>query len=364
MFNKAYEGKRVLVTGHTGFKGSWLATWLLNLGAEVAGFASDIPTSPSNFEVLGLGKRLDHRVGDVRDRAAFQSVLARVKPDVVFHLAAQALVQTSYRQPATTFETNTLGTMNVLESLRMDDNVKAAVIITSDKCYQNAEWTWGYRENDHLGGDDPYSASKGAAEIVARAYYHSFFRKSGPAMVTTRAGNVVGGGDWALDRIIPDTIRAWSEDRPVQIRNPHSTRPWQHVLEPLSGYLHVGAKLLEGEETMNGEAFNFGPDSKVNQTVEDVVNELRKHWPDADLEIDTKARKVKKEQSLLKLSCDKALNLLDWHATLDFEETIRFTGLWYKSYYDKQESSMYDFTQGQLGEYISLAGSRGLSWTK
>lgn len=283
MFGHIYEGRRVFVTGHTGFKGSWLTAWLLQMGAEVAGFSDAVPTAPSHFDVIGLGGRIRDYRGDVRDRKALIEAMREFKPEIVFHLAAQALVRASYDNPADTIEVNAMGTLNVLEAVRVTPSVEAVVSITSDKAYRNDEWVWGYRETDHLGGYDPYSASKGCAEIIAHSYFKSFFGDpvNAPYCATTRAGNVIGGGDWAADRIVPDCARAWSEGREVEIRSPHATRPWQHVLEPLSGYLWLGAKLFAAHRDavkagkgdgchegfrLDGEAFNFGPSSDASHT--------------------------------------------------------------------------------------------------
>ena len=296
MFGHIYEGRRVFVTGHTGFKGSWLTAWLLQMGAEVAGFSDAVPTAPSHFDVIGLGGRIRDYRGDVRDRKALIEAMREFKPEIVFHLAAQALVRASYENPADTIEVNAMGTLNVLEAVRVTPSVEAVVSITSDKAYRNDEWVWGYRETDHLGGYDPYSASKGCAEIIAHSYFKSFFGDpvNTPYCATTRAGNVIGGGDWAADRIVPDCARAWSEGREVEIRSPHATRPWQHVLEPLSGYLWLGAKLFAAHRDavksgkgdgchegfrLDGEAFNFGPSSDASHTVADVVRALERSGP-------------------------------------------------------------------------------------
>ena len=233
MFENIYHDRRVLVTGHTGFKGSWLSSWLLDLGATVAGFSTNVPTKPSHFEVLRLTDRIEHFEGDVRNKGSLQKAIDKFYPEIVFHFAAQSLVRKSYEDPALTFETNSTGTLNLLECLRSQPSVKAAVLITSDKCYENVEWLWGYRENDRLGGKDPYSASKACAELISRVYMESFFKKNGPNIATARAGNVIGGGDWASDRIVPDCVRAWSEKKPIITRSPKATRPWQHVLHLL-----------------------------------------------------------------------------------------------------------------------------------
>ncbi len=364
MFAGVYQGRRVMVTGHTGFKGSWLCSWLLDLGAMVAGFSLDVPTVPANFEVLGLEKRLTHFIGDIRDRAAFSRVMETFAPEIIFHLAAQSLVRRSYEEPALTLETNTLGTLNVLECLRRRGGRQVGVIITSDKCYYNREWTWGYRENDVLGGEDLYSASKACAELVCQAYNRSFFRTdSGPVISTTRAGNVIGGGDWASDRIVPDCVRAWSSNQPVLIRQPQATRPWQHVLEPLSGYLWLGARLWQGDSQIQGEAFNFGPAAEVNQSVAELISHMARHWPGAQWETAAVATGNQRESTLLKLCCDKALHFLSWHAALPFSETVRFTGEWYRHYYDHGPGPMYGLTCRQIAEYRGRAAAQGLAWS-
>ena len=371
MFLNRYRGRRVLITGHTGFKGFWLCTWLLELGAKVGGFSLGIPTDPSGFNALGLGKRIMHRTGDIRDRSAVASALAEFKPDVVFHMAAQALVRPSYADPALTFETNAMGTLNVLEAVRQTPSVKSLVLITSDKCYRNDEWVYGYRESDHLGGKDPYSASKACAEIIAHAYFPSFFRE-GPHMATVRAGNVIGGGDWAIDRIVPDCARAWMAGSPAAIRNPSATRPWQHVLEPLSGYLWLGANLLESGSRngmpLHGESFNFGPPADVNATVGELAETLARHWPGFSPAMGTTAGEEKREATLLKLCCDKALAHLDWCATLSFPDTVRFTAEWYKKLHDSAgaatETDMYAFTAAQTAAYAASATERGAVWTR
>lgn len=375
MFADIYRGRRVFVTGHTGFKGSWLSAWLLALGARAAGFSLGVPTTPSHFEALDLARRMEDMRGDIRDRKAVSSAMQGFAPEVVFHLAAQALVRRSYDDPAATFEANALGTMNVLEAVRACPSVKAVVVITSDKCYRNEEWVWGYRERDRLGGADPYSASKGCAEIIAHSYFQSFFADN-PACATVRAGNVIGGGDWAEDRIVPDCARAWAAHRPVAIRSPWATRPWQHVLEPLSGYLWLGARLLDNDAGLahgakaafepRGQSYNFGPAADVNNTVAEVVEALALHWPGFKSEMDAAGHAGRKESTLLKLCCDKALAELAWKATLDFEETIRYTAEWYARYYEGGEGkgAMWDYTQGQITAYAGKAAHRGLLWAR
>lgn len=361
-FNNIYRSKRVLITGHTGFKGSWLTAWLVSLGAKVIGYSAYLPSDPCNFVVCNLKKRIKHIKGDVRDIERLKIVFSKYSPDMVFHLAAQSIVKRSYKEPKLTFDTNLGGTINILECIRNSSSVKAVVIITSDKCYQNVEWPWGYRENDRLGGDDPYSASKACAEIAFTSYIRSFFTgESSVRICTTRAGNVIGGGDWADTRIIPDCVRAWSEGKIAYIRNPDSTRPWQHVLEPLSGYLWLGATLLCSGK-LNGEAFNFGPDQKVNKSVSELINMLLCYWGKAKWK-HKKLRTNEKESTLLKLSCDKALHVLNWHSVLSFDEMVRLTMEWYRAYYNG-DNDMCDLTVKQIEEYTELASNRGLVWSK
>lgn len=361
MFANVYVNRRVLVTGHTGFKGSWLSLWLLHLGAEVGGFSIDVPSMPANFEVLGLKSRIRHYQGDVRNREMLAAAIDDFRPDIVFHLAAQSLVRKSYADPVATFETNAMGTLNLLECLRTRPWVHVVVLITSDKAYRNSEWYWGYREDDMLGGKDPYSGSKGAAELISYSYYHSFFKDSDTRMATTRAGNVIGGGDWAVDRIVPDCMRAWSEGQTVTVRNPVATRPWQHVLEPLSGYLVLGQHLWECNTFAVGESFNFGPDSSVNQTVEELLEAMILRWPEHRWEAPENISGAH-EATLLKLCCDKALHHLDWHAVLRFSETVEFTVDWYKSYYSGRKD-MFDFSLAQINRYSDLAKERRVIWS-
>jgi len=333
-----YNGKRVLVTGHTGFKGSWLCEWLLALGAEVYGFALEPPTEPALFTQLELGKRLagDER-GDVRDRAAVVRGVARVRPDFVFHLAAQPIVRESYRTPAETFDTNVMGTVNVLEAVRLLDYTCPVVCITTDKVYENDNSGRAFVEGDPLGGCDPYSASKGACEIAIASYRRSFPQLR---VASARAGNVIGGGDWAADRLVPDAMRAFLAERPLVVRNPASTRPWQHVLEPLSGYLALGAWLAAGATagapsprsmgTADAMAFNFGPDSACVKTVGDLVVELRRHFPTAEVEAQVDPN-APPEAKLLRLDSTKSAKVLGWGPKWDFATTIAATAQWYQA---------------------------------
>ena len=364
MFKNIYKNRRVLVTGHTGFKGSWLSTWLLDLKATVAGYSLNIPTQPSHFESLAIANKIEHFIGDVRDKKALQQVLKQFRPEIVFHLAAQSLVRESYKNPALTLETNAVGTLNLLDCIREPSSVKVAVLITSDKCYENVEWLWGYRENDRLGGKDLYSASKACAEIISKAYMESFFGSSGPNIATTRAGNVIGGGDWADNRVVPDCVRAWSKGEPVLIRNSNATRPWQHVLEPLSGYLTLGQKLFEGNLNVKNQSFNFGPQSQVNQSVADLINEIARLWPNARSEFQQQNKSEKPESILLKLNCDKALQILQWNAILNFEETASMTKKWYQAFYNQGPSVIPKITSEQIKEYFEKATQEKLPWTQ
>ncbi|EMO15292.1 CDP-glucose 4,6-dehydratase [Leptospira santarosai str. HAI821] len=363
MFQNIYKDKKVLVTGHTGFKGSWLVVWLQSLGAEVAGFSLDVPTSPNHFELLDLNKRIKDYRGDVRDRSSLAVVIDEFKPQIVFHMAAQALVRKSYQDPVATFETNIMGMVNLLDIIRTKSFVEVAVLITSDKAYRNDEWCWGYRETDVLGGHDPYSSSKSCADLIAQSYYYSFLKDTKAKIAITRAGNVIGGGDWATDRIVPDCIRAWSKNEPVVVRSPLATRPWQHVLEPLSGYLLLGEKLYVGQKGLVGEAFNFGPDANVNQTVSELLNAMMKRWSGVRWEVPKGYESGGKEANLLKLSCDKVLFHLKWKAVLDFSETMDFTVNWYKNWVEKKEN-VYDFTLSQIHLYCELASNKNCVWTR
>lgn len=364
MFGNLYKGKKVLVTGHTGFKGSWLSHWLLMLGADLTGFSIDIPSNPSNFEVLKLDKRLHHATGDVRDFEALTAVIQKTEPEIVFHLAAQSLVRKSYDKPKLTFDTNLGGTVNILEAIRVCPSVQAVLLITSDKCYENQEWPYGYRETDALGGRDPYSTSKACAELAFNAYFRSFFSgKTGPLLATVRAGNVIGGGDWSVDRIVPDCIRSWVQNEPVRVRNPESTRPWQHVLEPLSGYLWLGARLLQKTSRLSGEAFNFGPQPDVIYSVKDLIERMQKEWGQGEWVPLMDSTEHKPEASLLKLNCDKSLSFLNWIATLSYPETIQMTVEWYRKFY-LEKGDMIKQTTEQILAYQKMASEGGLSWAR
>lgn len=359
-----FNQKTVLITGHTGFKGAWLTAWLKQLGAQIVGVALDPPTHPSHFAAAKLADGITDHLVDIRNQNQLQDVILSAKPNFVFHLAAQALVHQSYFNPLETWQINVLGTLHVLEALRKLDKACAAVIITSDKCYDNVEWVWGYRENDALGGPDPYSASKGAAELAIRSHIKSYFSEdlSPVRIASARAGNVIGGGDWAQHRIVPDCIKAWSTGALVELRKPHATRPWQHVLEPLSGYLCLAIALTQ-HPRLHGEAFNFGPHAQQNHSVLELVQEMALHWPQVRWHSKSTKTRGPYESGLLKLNCDKALHELSWHAVMGFQETVQMTAEWYQVFYEKQ-SPIGEITKAQILTYTSLAQQRGLPWAQ
>lgn len=367
-FENTFQNKKVIVTGNTGFKGAWLTVWLLQLGAKVYGISKDIPTQPSMFQALELDRKIKYYENDIRDLSIMKRIFDEVQPDFVFHLAAQPIVSLSYSDPIETITSNVVGTANILEALREVKNECSAVIITSDKCYDNVEWTWGYRETDILGGKDPYSASKGAAELIIKTYVHSFFSKKHKniRIASVRAGNVIGGGDWAVNRIVPDCMRAWVNERPVELRSPNSTRPWQHVLEPLSGYIRCAQLLAENPEIGNGEAYNFGPAADQNFTVHQLLQKISTHWRFKKLEeyfiLDPNIKFH--EAGLLKLNCDKALHQLSWKPVLDFGQTAAFTSLWYGHYYYPDlDENLFAFTANQINEYTHQALGKNIAWT-
>ena len=359
-----FRGAKVLITGHTGFKGSWLSAWMNHLGADVNGMSVDIPSTPSNFSASFIDEFVnDHQV-DVGDTNKVKNLIAKIQPDFVFHLAAQALVRPSYENPVRTMMTNAIGTANVLDALKYLDKKVVATMITSDKAYDNVEWAWGYRETDKLGGKDPYSASKGMAELAIRSYVDSFFNSSDSNVRVgiARAGNVIGGGDWAVDRIVPDCMIAWAAGQTVDIRSPQATRPWQHVLEPLSGYIALAMNLYQ-DNINHGEAYNFGPSTNHNYPVSGLIEEMSKYWDKIKWNDVSNNKQHVHEAELLKLNCDKALMDLDWHSALDFEETVRMTAEWYKEYYQNRSVSMYDFTVDQILTYTTIAKSKKIAWT-
>ena len=368
MFANQYRNKRVFITGHTGFKGSWLSEWLLMLGAEVTGYSIRVNDSPDHFTALGLDQRMKHIIGDVRDLPALEKAITDARPDFVFHLAAQPLVRPSYREPVETMTTNITGTMHVLDVLRRLKHRCACVIVTSDKCYENREMLHGYHEDDAMGGHDPYSASKGAAEIVAHAYRRSFFSSSDSliSMATARAGNVIGGGDWSEDRIVPDCVRSLLKQEPINVRNPVATRPWQHVLEPLSGYLWLGA-LLTGEvklprvpdATAVTGAFNLGPWPEANRSVQALVTEMLKHWPGEWR--DAGGPKPVHEAGLLSLAIDKAFHIMQWQPVWNFERNLAATANWYRRVANENADAL-EQTRGNITSYMADAQSASITW--
>jgi CDP-glucose 4,6-dehydratase len=364
-FREFYKGKKVLVTGHTGFKGSWLSIWLNELGAHVLGYSLEPPTEPNNFNASHIQDRVEHVIGDVRNYGQLFEVFTAYKPEIVFHLAAQPLVRYSYEIPRETLETNIQGSVNLLESVRLTPSVTTVVMITSDKCYENREQVWGYKENDPMGGDDPYSASKGAIELVIRSYIRSFFsHREGFGAVSVRAGNVIGGGDWAKDRIVVDCIKSLSKNEKIIVRNPMAIRPWQHVLEPLGGYLWLGARLNEDPTRFSG-GWNFGPSDSSAKCVSDLVKALIAEWKSGEwIDLSDKNDTRLHEAGWLRLSCDKVHSILPWSASLSFEENIAMTVKWYKYYYEHNQSNLYQFCVHQIREYTKLAEVRGQMWAK
>ena len=378
LFDSIYKNKTVLITGHTGFKGSWLILWLLSMGAKVIGYSKNIPTKPSHYELIIDNAELRRKnekeennsqlisvFGDIRDSKKLDEVFEKYKPDIVFHLAAQPLVRYSYEHPIETYETNVIGTLKVFEVCKKY-SVKAIVNITSDKCYENKEWVWGYRESDPMGGYDPYSSSKGCAELLTSSYRNSYFNLSNyekthnTLLASCRAGNVIGGGDWAEDRLIPDIVKATSKGEKVTIRNPQATRPWQHVLEPLSGYLLIGQKLLEGKKEF-AESWNFGPLEEGNITVEQVIKTCKKYWKKINHQPSTINHKLNNshEANFLRLDCSKAYFKLGWkpvwNSEIIFEKSIE----WYKEFYENNQI----LTLQNLIDYIDSAKAKNIKWS-
>ena len=366
MFADTFHGKTVWLSGHTGFKGAWLAQWLVQMGARVHGFALPPATEPSVFEQLGLAKKVGHEIADIRDAGAVRKSILRVQPDFVFHLAAQALVRYSYEHPLETYATNVMGTAHVLEALRPLEKKCAVVIVTTDKCYENREQDYAYAEEDHLGGHDPYSSSKGAAEIVTAAYRRSFFGKSPVRIASARAGNVIGGGDWAMDRIVPDCIRKLNSNLVIEVRNPEATRPWQHVLEPLSGYLWLAAAMAGyGKKQLKNpdvcSAFNFGPSAEADRSVGELVEELLKHLPGSWA--DKRNPVAVHEAHLLQLCADKARLLLKWSPVWQFADAVEQTANWYRMARKITDAGQVNvFTRAQIEAFCTHAQKKQLLW--
>lgn len=347
-----WKGKRVLLTGHTGFKGSWLSLWLQSIGAQVTGYALAPPTNPSLFEVAEVGAGMVSIIGDIRDPAHLHAVFTERQPEIVIHMAAQALVRYSYSEPVETYATNVMGTVHLLEAVRAAGSVKAVVNVTSDKCYENREWLWGYRENEAMGGYDPYSSSKGCAELVTAAYRNSYFhpenyREHGVAIASARAGNVIGGGDWAEDRLIPDIMRSITQGKPVNIRNPHAIRPWQHVLEPLAGYMRLAQKLYE-EGVAYAEGWNFGPNDADARPVQWIVESLTKAWGEDASWLQDEGTHPH-EAHYLKLDCSKAKARLNWQPKWHLEDTLAAIIAWHRACRDGQ--AMRAITLQQIAAY-------------
>lgn len=353
---KSWAGRRVLVTGHTGFKGSWLSLWLHSLGAEVTGFALPPPTEPSLFDAARLGELIRHVEGDVRDLAALQKTVAEAQPELIFHLAAQPLVRLSYEQPVETYATNVMGTVHLLEAARQVPGVKAVVCITSDKCYENREWVWPYRESDPMGGHDPYSNSKGCAELVTAAYRNSYFASDGPAVASVRAGNVIGGGDWALDRLVPDLVRAFEAGAAPLIRSPDSVRPWQHVLEALGGYLMLAQRLLDGERSF-AEGWNFGPSDEDARPVSWIVDRMRTAWGGGAADALPDSGPRPHEAGLLRLDCSKARAALGWRPTLRLEQALEWIAAWHQAVAAGEDARA--VTLAQIADYTAATGYFG-----
>lgn len=364
-FGGSFDGKTVFVTGHTGFKGAWLCEWLLALGAKVVGYSLPPNTTPSLFEQLNLKCRVTHIEGNILEPEKLKRALAEAGPDFVFHLAAQPIVRRSYKEPLETLATNVMGTAHVLDALRNLQKPCAAICITTDKCYENREWHYGYREEDPLGGHDPYSASKAAAELVISSYRRSFFQQHPVKIASARAGNVIGGGDWAADRLVPDCIRALAANQPVAVRNPQATRPWQHVLEPLSGYLWLAARLSDPSTSTPklASAFNFGPGHEANRTVAQFLEEVLRHWPGRWE--DRSDPKAVHEAGLLQLSSDKASALLRWQPVWNFSDSVRETARWYRQVEESRDAALpARISREQIAAYTQRAVDLQRAWAK
>jgi len=365
LFSKVFSGKTILVTGHTGFKGAWLTLWLQSLGARIIGYSLAPELKQSLFTSAGVQNGIVHIVGDVRDPSHLLNVFQAYQPDIVFHLAAQSLVRHSYAQPVETYATNIMGAVHLFEAIRATRSVRVCLNITSDKCYENKEWIYSYRENDPIGGFDPYSSSKGCAELVTAAYRNSFFSHQEPSVgvATVRAGNVIGGGDWAKDRIIPDCIRALSSGQPILVRNPRAVRPWQFVLEPLSGYLWLAACMWKKSNFFEG-AWNFGPYSAGNITVGEIVDQVVSLWGEGEWkDLSQSQTGAPHEAQTLKLDVTKANNLLDWEPIYDVSEALQETIKWYVEEHKNQDLDVREYTLRQIQHYVQSATIKGAAWT-
>jgi CDP-glucose 4,6-dehydratase len=357
-----YKGRRILVTGHTGFKGSWLTLWLKMLGSKLLGYSLEPPTIPNLFSLLDLENKIEHVIGDIRDAEKLSSIVREFKPEIIFHLAAQPLVRFSYQEPKLTYETNIMGTINLYEAVRQAESVRAIITVTSDKCYENREWVYGYREFDSLGGYDPYSSSKGCVELITAAYRNSFFNNAGIAVASARAGNVIGGGDWGPDRLIPDCIRCLSKNEPIMLRNPQASRPWQFVLEPLSGYLLLGALMLQ-DGTKYNSAWNFGPEDSSILTVEEIARQVVENWGSGAYRCDSSEQPH--EATLLKLDASKAHFHLKWNPVYDIYRALEETVRWYRFFYGKVDiEQIRALTIEQIVVYKEAARKEKICWSE
>jgi CDP-glucose 4,6-dehydratase len=363
-----YRGKTVLVTGHTGFKGSWLSIWLAQLGARVIGYSIEPPTLPSNFEACNLEDKIESIFGDIRDQNKLREVFNKFNPDMVFHLAAQAIVRESFNDPIETYSVNLLGTVNLLEVSRLTKSVQAIISITSDKCYLNKGWSWGYRETDELGGYDPYSSSKACAELAIACYSDRRFQdaavNSRPLNVSSvRAGNVIGGGDWAKNRIIPDIVKSIINKQDIEIRSPEATRPWQHVMEPLSGYLWLGVNLFNNPENFS-TSWNFGPLPNEIKTVKTIVENFLKLWKSESTKLIVNEDYSGAESKLLSLDCTKAKSQLNWSSTWSVDQTLEAIVVWYKNYYSPNGIASFEMVQNQINDFSAAAKFKGMPWAQ
>ena len=355
VFNNVYKGKKVLVTGHTGFKGSWLCKWLEIMGADVVGFSLEPNTIPNHFNNIKI--KMNSVIGNIKDYDSLNEIFIKNRPELVFHLAAQPSVLESYKNPIETFNSNVIGTVNVLDICRLHKSIKGIVVVTTDKCYKNNEWTYPYREIDNLGGIDPYSSSKACSELIVSSYRESFLQKNNVLVASARAGNVIGGGDWVVDRLVPDAVRAANSKKVLLLRNPKSKRPWQHVLEPLSGYLLLGQKIFEQDNQISG-AWNFGPTNDSNLSTKDLIELMSNYW-DSIISQDSENSLAPHEANLLMLDSSKANNLLEWRPVWGINETTKYTIDWYKSFYNNNEI----LTEKQIKIFIENAFEKGLKWT-
>lgn len=356
LFSGIYKDKKVLITGHTGFKGSWLALWLAKMGAIVSGISLAPNTNPSHWELIKSD--IDSHILDIRDMEKLQETLKSIKPDIVFHLAAQPIVRLSYKKTHDTYSTNIMGAINLLEVVRNMPETQAVVMVTSDKCYDNKEWVWGYREDEAMGGKDPYSCSKGCVELITASYRNSFFngKDNSTLLASARAGNVIGGGDWAQDRIMTDIVLAATQSKPILLRNPNATRPWQYVLEPLSGYLALGEKLLNGKRDY-AEGWNFGPNHENNVSVKELVLESAKYWSKVSYELDSATHPP--EANFLMLDSSKAMRLLKWQPVWGLSNTVKNTINWYRDFYENDKCG----SEGVLMQYVQDAQKKNIPWS-